>query len=67
MQEAATHERKVFLEKMGAIRKKLVEQGVTITKVDADAFVALVKPVWEKYAAQLKAEDLLKEIIALRK
>lgn len=67
MQEAAVHERKVFLDKMGAIRKKLVDQGVTISKVDADAFVAPVKPVWEKYAAQLKAEDLLKEIIALRK
>jgi TRAP-type C4-dicarboxylate transport system substrate-binding protein len=40
---------------------------VTITKVDADAFVERVKPVWEKYAAQLKAEDLLKEIVALRK
>lgn len=67
MKEAAIHERKVFLDKMGAIRKKLQEQGVTITKVDSDAFVDRVKPVWDKYAAQLKAEDLLKEIVALRK
>jgi tripartite ATP-independent transporter DctP family solute receptor len=67
MKEAATHERKVFLQKMGAIRKKLVDQGVTITQVDSNAFVERVKPVWEKYATQLKAEDLLKEIVALRK
>jgi tripartite ATP-independent transporter DctP family solute receptor len=67
MKEAATHERKVFLHKMGAIRKKLVDQGVTITQVDSNAFVERVKPVWEKYATQLKAEDLLKEIVALRK
>lgn len=67
MQEAAQHERKVFLDKMAAIRKKLVDQGVTITKVDADAFVERVRPVWEKYAKQLNAEDLLAEIIALRK
>jgi len=67
MQEAAVHERRVFAEKMATIRKKLVDQGVTITTVDADAFVEKVRPVWEKYAAQLDAQDLLKEIIALRK
>lgn len=67
MQEAAIHERKVFLDKMGAIRTKLQQQGVTITKVDAAAFVDLMRPVWQKYAAQLKAEDLLAEIMALRK
>jgi len=67
MQEAATYERKIFVDKMTSIRKKLVEQGVTITKVNAEEFVTKVKPVWDKYAAQLKAEDLLAEIIALRK
>lgn len=67
MQEAARHERQVFIDRMTQIRKKLVEQGVTITQVDAGAFVERMKPVWQKYAAQLKAEDLLAEIIALRK
>jgi TRAP-type C4-dicarboxylate transport system substrate-binding protein len=67
MREAAVHERKVFADKMGAIRKKLVAQGVTITKVDAKAFVEKVRPVWEKYAEKLNAQDLLKDIIALRK
>ena len=67
MKEAAVLERKVFLDKMGTIRKKLVASGVTISKVDAAAFVARVQPVWQKYAAQLKAEDLLAEIQALAK
>ena len=42
-------------------------RSVTISKVDAAAFVEKLKPVWAKYAAQLKAEDLLAEIVALRK
>lgn len=67
MLEAAVHERKVFTDKMGAIRDKLLAQGVTITKVDAQAFTEKVRPVWEKYAEKLNAQDLLKEIIALRK
>jgi tripartite ATP-independent transporter DctP family solute receptor len=66
MQEAAVHERQVFKDKMASIREKLVAQGVTITQVEPAAFVERVKPVWEKYAAQLEAQDLLKEIVALR-
>ena len=67
MKEAAVHERQVFVDKMTAIRKKLTDSGVKISKVDAAAFVERVRPVWQKYAAQLKAEDLLAEILALRK
>lgn len=67
MKEAAVHERQVFIDKMTAIRKKLLDSGVKISKVDAPAFVDRVRPVWQKYAAQLKAEDLLAEILALRK
>jgi len=68
MKEAAVYERKVFVEKMTTIRKKLVDSGVKINKVDAPAaFVELLRPVWQKYATQLKAEDLLSEIQALRK
>lgn len=67
MKEAAIYERQVFADKMTTIRKKLLDQGVKISEVDAKAFVDKVRPVWQKYAAQLKAEDLLQEIIALRK
>jgi tripartite ATP-independent transporter DctP family solute receptor len=65
MLEAAEHERRVFRDRMGEIRAKLVEQGVTITEVDVEAFVERVRPVWEKYAAELDAEDLLEQILAL--
>lgn len=67
MKEAATYERKVFIDKMTTIRKKLVDGGVKISKVDAPAFVERVRPLWQKYAAQLNAEDLLSEILATRK
>jgi len=67
MREAAVHERQVFADKMGAIREKLRAQGVTITQVDAKAFTEKVRPVWDKYAAKLDAQDLLAAIIALRK
>jgi tripartite ATP-independent transporter DctP family solute receptor len=67
MQEAAKYERQVFRTKMGAIRSKLVANGVTITKVDADAFVQKVRPVWNKYAEKLGAQDVLEDIIKLRK
>jgi tripartite ATP-independent transporter DctP family solute receptor len=67
MKEAAVLQRKVFLDKASTIRKKLVDSGVTITKVDVPAFVERVQPVWHKYAAQLKAEELLAEIQALAK
>lgn len=67
MLEAAVLERKVFLDKMATIRAKLLADGVKINKIDVPAFVALVQPVWQKYAAQLKAEDLLAEIQALAK
>jgi tripartite ATP-independent transporter DctP family solute receptor len=67
MKEAAVYERKVFIDKMASIRKKLEAGGVKINKVDAAAFVEKVRPVWQKYAAQLHAEDLLAEIQAMRK
>lgn len=67
MKEAALHERQVFIDKMSTIRKKLESGGVKISKVDANAFVDRMRPVWQKYAAQLKAEDLLSEILAGRK
>lgn len=61
--EAAEYERGVFREKMNTIRGKLIDEGIEITDVEPEAFVELVKPVWEKYAADLDAQDLLQKII----
>jgi len=66
MIEAATYERKVFRERMDTIRASLIKAGIEITDVDADAFVEKVRPVWEKYAKDLGAEDLLQQIIAAK-
>ncbi|RUT34759.1 TRAP transporter substrate-binding protein [Arsenicitalea aurantiaca] len=64
MIEAAAYEREVVAGRMSEIRDKLVAQGITITDVDADAFIELVKPVWYSYAEQIGATDLLEQIIA---
>ena len=64
--EATTHERAVFIARMSAIRPILQKAGIQITQVDKAAFLARVQPVWQKYAAQLKAEDLLKQIQAVQ-
>ncbi|MEE8277030.1 MAG: TRAP transporter substrate-binding protein [Alphaproteobacteria bacterium] len=66
MAEASTHERKVFRDKMDEIRGKLVDLGITITKVDTEAFLEKIRPVWDKYAEQLSAKDLLEQIIAAK-
>lgn len=66
MQEAAKHERQVFRDKMATVRETLLAEGVTITEIDAPAFVERVRPVWDRYAKQLGAEDLLADIIELR-
>jgi TRAP-type C4-dicarboxylate transport system substrate-binding protein len=64
--EATAHERKVFLDKMTAIRGELLKQGVTITKVDVDAFLVKIRPVWAKYAKELGAEELVEKIAAAK-
>lgn len=65
MAVATAHERKVFVDSMDKIRGFLESKGIKITKVDKAAFMEKIKPVWDKYAKILNAEDLLQEIIAL--
>jgi TRAP-type C4-dicarboxylate transport system substrate-binding protein len=65
--EAAQHERHVFRERMASIRETLLKNGVTISKVEPGSFVEQLQPVWNSYAEKLGAQDLLKEIVALRK
>jgi tripartite ATP-independent transporter DctP family solute receptor len=67
MLEAAAYERQVFVDKMQTIRQKLLEQGVSISKVEPEQFLERIRPVWDKYAEKLGAQDLLKEIVALKK
>jgi tripartite ATP-independent transporter DctP family solute receptor len=41
-------------------------EGVTITEVDTSGVEEQVRPVWEKYAAEWGAEDMLEQILELR-
>lgn len=66
MADASTYERKVFRDKMDAIRIKLINEGITITQVDTAAFLEKIRPVWDKYAELLNAKDLLEQIIAAK-
>ncbi len=62
--EATILERKLFLERLTEVRKQLMAAGMTITDAPPGPFIDRVRPVWDKYAKQLNAEDLLKQIIA---
>jgi TRAP-type C4-dicarboxylate transport system substrate-binding protein len=64
MSAATIYERKVFADKMAAIRDFLIGEGVTITSVDVDAFIERIRPVWEKYGKELDADALLNRIAA---
>jgi tripartite ATP-independent transporter DctP family solute receptor len=54
---------KLWDAKMEASKKILVDSKVKFNEVDHDAFVALEKPVWEKFATSPEAKDLLQKII----
>lgn len=67
MLEAAAYERRVFRDRMKTIRKTLIEKGMQISRIDAEAFVSRVRPIWRRWASDLKAEDILEEILRLRR
>jgi TRAP-type C4-dicarboxylate transport system substrate-binding protein len=45
---------------------KLEEQGVTVSEVDKQAFIALASPLHEEYAARLGMSDMLETVRNLR-
>lgn len=61
--EAIAHERKVFRERQAKAIEELRARGITFTPIDDKAFLERLKPVWQKIARDLKAEDLLDEIL----
>lgn len=54
---------KLWDAKMDASKKILIDNKVTFTNVDQAAFVALEKPVWEKFATTPDAKSLMQKII----
>lgn len=54
---------KLWDAKMQASKKILIDNKVTFNEVDHDAFVALEKPVWDKFATTDEAKELMKKIV----
>lgn len=61
--EAIRFERNLFRERQQKAIAELRARGITFTKIDEKAFLERLQPIWRKIARDLKAEDLLEEII----
>jgi len=57
---------KLWDAKMQASKKILIDNKVTFNEVDHDAFVALEKPVWDKFATTPEAKSLVKKILEVK-
>jgi tripartite ATP-independent transporter DctP family solute receptor len=66
MTEAAEFERELFKERQAAAFEEIAASGVEVTDLDAAAFEEALRPVWDKWAADLDAEEILDGIIGAR-
>jgi tripartite ATP-independent transporter DctP family solute receptor len=66
MTEAAEYERGVILERQDDAVQTVRDAGVEFTEIDEDAFIELVRPVWEKWSDELDAADIIEAINELR-
>jgi tripartite ATP-independent transporter DctP family solute receptor len=64
--EAAEYERATFLEVQTTAIDAIREAGLTFTELDQDAFREALEPVWQKWATDLDAQEILDGILALR-
>jgi tripartite ATP-independent transporter DctP family solute receptor len=61
--EAIRFERQLFRERQRKAIEELRARGLVFTRIDYPAFLSRLQPTWRKIARELKAEDLLDEII----
>jgi len=66
MTEAAAYERQFFIDLQEDAIAAIQDAGVEFSEIDEDAFLDILQPVWEKWATDLDAEDLLATILELR-
>lgn len=66
MTEAAAFERQLFKDIQGDAITAVTKAGVKISEIDEDAFLTILRPVWDKWAKDLDAEEILKGILDLR-
>ena len=62
-QEASVYERSLFKDRQSKAIEDLRAKGIQFAPMDEAAFLAVMKPVWQKVAAGYKAEDLLDAIV----
>ncbi len=61
--EAAVYERSLFKERQAKAIEDLKSKGIQFAKMDENAFLETMRPVWQKIAATYKATDLLEAIV----
>ncbi|MXP65160.1 TRAP transporter substrate-binding protein [Roseomonas sp. M0104] len=61
--ESATHQRQLWAEREKVSRERVIAGGAVVTDLeDRSGWSALMKPVYDKYAADPKMADLVKQI-----
>lgn len=63
---AAEHERATFRDAQEEAIDTIRDEGVTFTDLDEGDFLEVLEPVWEEWAAELEAEEILDGILELR-
>lgn len=66
LEEAAAYERELFVEQIDVAVQEAADAGVEFTEVDEQAFIDVLRPVWEKWAAELDAAEIIAAIEAVR-
>jgi tripartite ATP-independent transporter DctP family solute receptor len=66
LEEAAAFERDLFTEQIDVAVQEAADAGVEFTEVDEQAFIDILRPVWEKWAQELDAADIIAAIEAVR-
>ena len=66
MSEAAQYERDLFVDTIDDAVDQVADAGVEFTDIDEQEFLDIVEPVWEQWAEELGAEDVLERFNELR-
>ena len=66
MTDASTFERDLFITKIDEAVQAAADAGVEFTDVDEEAFIEILRPVWDKWATELDAAEIIAAIEAVR-
>ncbi|WP_339061307.1 TRAP transporter substrate-binding protein [Tepidibacillus marianensis] len=65
--ESVKTEREALYKQEGEFKDKAIKEGAVVNEIDRTPFIELAKPLQEKVAKEIGAEDMLKEIQSLKK